>query len=206
MTALLLAFALSAKASFFSGDGLEPASGVKSNPAQSLALLSRFQNEQDLVVKLNGGELVVLPLWEDSRVNATARRDKDEWIIEVYGGLLTHPAIGENELLLILCHELGHHLGGAPTASRGGWASCEGQADYWSAKNCGHLLANATETMLQLTRLYASQGTGGYPQLDTPDLSRASRTFFGYPSPQCRLDTLLAGMSGEERPMCWFAK
>lgn len=200
----LMAWALSAQASFFPGDGPMPLANSKSHPARAEQLLTRFQTEQESLVREKNAELVILPLWEDGRVNARALRKEHQWYIEVYGGLLNHPDIGEDELLLILCHELGHHLAGEPTASRGGWSACEGQADYWSGKFCGHILTNAKESAVRLARLYASQGTGGYPQLDTPDVTKVLRTFFGYPTPQCRLDTILAGLNGVDRPECWY--
>jgi hypothetical protein len=39
---------------------------------------------------------------------------------------------------LVLCHEMGHHLGGAPksTVYFKRWVSYEGQADYWGALKC----------------------------------------------------------------------
>lgn len=203
---LFCTWALSAQASFFPGDGPAPGAPHKSGPARAEQLLSRFQNEQEVMVRDRNAELVVIPLWEDERVNARATRKDQQWLIEVYGGLLRHSEIGEDELLLILCHELGHHLGGSPTASRGGWSACEGQADFWSGRGCGHLLANPTESALKLTRLYAAQGAGGHPRLETPDPTKVARTFFGYPSPQCRLDTILAGMNRHERPLCWFSE
>lgn len=36
----------------------------------------------------------------------------------------------------MLCHELGHHLGGAPFKPDISWMSTEGQADYFSGSTC----------------------------------------------------------------------
>jgi hypothetical protein len=38
---------------------------------------------------------------------------------------------------MVLCHEIGHHLGGAPKYSWfNGWASNEGQSDYFASLKC----------------------------------------------------------------------
>lgn len=149
-------------------------------------------------------DLVVVPNWDDPRVNAVATRTGNLWEIHVYGGLLQHPELTDDEVLLVLCHELGHHLGGAPLASRTGWAASEGQADYWSGQNCGHLLRSPHQTALRLTQMYASSAMQPTPDLATTDTTKVERTYFGYPSPQCRLDTLVAGFRGQERPRCWY--
>lgn len=149
-------------------------------------------------------EFVVIPKWEDPRINALASRTENVWEIHVYGGLLQHPDLTDDEVFLILCHELGHHVGGPPLASRNGWASSEGQADYWSAKNCGHLVRSPHQTALRLTQMYASSLMQPSPDLSITDPTKVERTFYGYPSPQCRLDTLLAGFKGLERPRCWY--
>src|SRR5690606_23673424 len=43
------------------------------------------------------------------------------------------------------------------------------------------------------------------PSFLTPDDSVATSTILGYPSVQCRLDTMAAGVFLQERPSCWFA-
>lgn len=166
--------------------------------------LEKFQENAEAHLPHPKPELVVLSKWDDPRVNALASRSGNTWEIHVYGGLLQHPDLTDDEVLLILCHELGHHLGGAPLASRNGWASCEGQADYWSAKNCGQLLGSPYQTALRLTQMYAHNMMQPSPDLSTPDTTKVERTFYGYPSAQCRLDTLIAGFKGQERPSCWY--
>jgi hypothetical protein len=205
----LLAWALSAQASFFPEDGvLTKASKLNVDPhraQQAERLLTQFQQRLSPLVSARGAELVLLPLWEDARVNALASRASGVWKIEIFGGLLLHPELDDDKLLLVMCHELGHHLGGAPTASRQGWSACEGQADYWSASACASLLSDPEASALGLTQMYAARATGAWPDLNANDETRVERTFYGYPAPQCRLDTLLAGFKGMDRPACWYA-
>jgi hypothetical protein len=72
--------------------------------------------------------------WNSDSVNARATRSGRTRRIIMYGGLGRHPMLYEDELLLVTCHEIGHHLGGAPRA--GIWASGEGQADYFTSLKC----------------------------------------------------------------------
>lgn len=200
-----------AEASFFPGAGpqLSPRKTGKSFPDHDkiLQAIGHFELQMAPAVSLHGGHLHVVHDTSENRVNAEARRQGKDWFIVVYDGLLRHSSIGPAELTLVLCHELGHHLGGPPTAARGGWAACEGQADYWSTLDCfGRLRPtdDARGTALRLTELYASFSGGAFPRLDCHDSARVSRTFYGYPSPQCRLDTLVAGVAAAPRPECWY--
>ncbi len=83
-----------------------------------------------------GQKLVIDKDWLEGIVNAFADREGETFIVEVYGGLARDPMITEDAFLLFVCHELGHHLGGAPTAKNLGWPSLEGQADYFAALKC----------------------------------------------------------------------
>ena len=42
----------------------------------------------------------------------------------------------EDLLAFVACHEMGHHLGGAPQKPMKPWSSAEGQADYFAATKC----------------------------------------------------------------------
>ena len=53
------------------------------------------------------------------------------------GGLARHKHVTKDGFTLIVCHELGHHFGGAPTYDgETAWASNEGQADTFSVSKC----------------------------------------------------------------------
>jgi hypothetical protein len=112
--------------------------------------LIRYQRVFDLFeetwreVLLNeyGKKIVFSVDLEDERVNASCSRDDDNNpILKIRGGLLRHPLMNEDVLNFILCHELGHFLGGAPKSFRGNtqkrsWSSVEGQADYFAVTKC----------------------------------------------------------------------
>lgn len=111
--------------------------------------------------------------------------------------------------------------------------AAEGQADYYAARVCmnqllpvvgsrseahsslmgqlcesqddGDLCLRKLRASLTTARLLARMQRAPTPQLDTPDASKAARTrTIGYPSPQCRLDTMKNGSLFKGRPACWF--
>src|SRR5690606_37692278 len=81
-------------------------------------------------------ELILFNSWSSNTVNAYAEQSRGKWMVTIYGGLARHKAITQDGLTLVLCHELGHHLGGYPKKSTNKWSSAEGQADYYSTAKC----------------------------------------------------------------------
>lgn len=142
------------------------------------------------------------------RVNADIVKNGGEVVIQIMGGMLRHEKMTPDVLMLLLCHEMGHFLGGPPLKSRKGWSSTEGQSDYFSGLKCTRSLgfdeATFIDAALALTSIYAEVGREAPPRLDQCDDRTVDRTNYGYPSVQCRLDTLMSGWSGRERPRCWF--
>jgi len=80
----------------------------------------------------------VVRKWDDGTVNAYARRVGRTMEVNMFGGLARHPSITPDGFALVVCHETGHHLGGAPKKGSlfGTWASNEGQSDYWGVTKC----------------------------------------------------------------------
>jgi hypothetical protein len=89
-------------------------------------------------VKQRGGTLVINRLWTDDTVNSSAQQQGGQWIINMYGGIARHPDVTYEGEALVACHEMGHHLGGAPKESGlgGAWATNEGGADYFATLKC----------------------------------------------------------------------
>lgn len=74
--------------------------------------------------------------WEVDWINALAYNTEDGAYIAVFGGMGRAPYMDVDAFNLILCHELGHHLGGLPQKKSSVWASAEGQSDYYATKTC----------------------------------------------------------------------
>ncbi len=92
------------------------------------------------IIAERGKTLVIERKWEDGTVNAYAQQSGNTWRVSMFGGLARHETITRDGFATVVCHELGHHLGGAPKKSSwfGGtsWASNEGQADYFGTSKC----------------------------------------------------------------------
>ena len=95
-------------------------------------------------MKEKGAVLVAVKKWTDPTVNASAMQtmidNQNIFAIYMFGGLARHHTMTADGLALVVCHEIGHHIGGAPKKLdyQGNlrWASNEGQADYWASSKC----------------------------------------------------------------------
>jgi len=102
-------------------------------------VITKVITEYEPVIKSLGAELVVERNWTDATVNAYAMQSGKKWTVAMFGGLARHQAITEDGFALVVCHELGHHIGGAPKKAgqwASPWASNEGQADYFATLKC----------------------------------------------------------------------
>lgn len=106
--------------------------------AQFNAVIDQIEPIYQPIVSNMGGKLKINRKWTDGTVNANASRSGSTWVVNMFGGLARHDTITEDGFALVLCHELGHHLGGAPKVAGffNRWASNEGQADYFAALKC----------------------------------------------------------------------
>ncbi|MCX5788669.1 MAG: hypothetical protein NTX64_09240 [Elusimicrobia bacterium] len=128
--------------------------------AQYNAVMDRLEAIYAPIVAAQGGTLQINRLWGDPTVNSSAQRRDEIYILNMYGGLARHPAITQDGETLVACHEMSHHLGGAPKLVGwvGGptWASNEGQADYAGTLKC-------------MRRMFADPGTAGFTRMDAAD-------------------------------------
>ncbi len=98
--------------------------------------LERLESTYQPYFKAKGQTLEIEKDWVEGIANAFADRVGETFIVEVYGGLARHNLITEDAFSLIVCHELGHHIGGAPIPKGYDWPSYEGQSDYFAASKC----------------------------------------------------------------------
>ena len=177
-----------------------------------------YQHYKEEVAR-SGGQLQINFLRHNNSNNASATRDGSLWKINVGGGFLNNHLLSLPAFRLLLCHELGHHIGGEPykfpESDEYGWIAVEGQSDYFATARCAPLfLKNREEQVaasLELAEYWwfrKRRQRGPRPSLDAHAKERPPRTLIGHPSPQCRLDTYLAGLdcsSGQDcRPPCWY--
>jgi len=102
-------------------------------------ILERVEAIYSPIIASMGKTLKVIKKWEDGTVNAYAQQTGNIWKISMFGGLARHETITADAFALVACHELGHHLGGAPKKRSiwsSSWASNEGQSDIWGNMKC----------------------------------------------------------------------
>lgn len=121
---------------------LNPSPLEKSNLTQAKfnEIISKAEAVYAPIIKKYNANLVIHRLWKDNTVNANARQDGNTWEVNMYGGLARQPEITPDGFALVVCHELGHHLGGYSFYNDAGsdmtWAANEGQADYFATHAC----------------------------------------------------------------------
>lgn len=130
--------------------GSAEAKGI--TPEQFNEVLDRIQEIYGPIIASKGGTLKIERLWDNGTVNAQAQRIGSTYIIRMFGGLARHETITQDGFALVACHEIGHHLGGFPNR---GWASNEGQSDYFANAKCLRIVFAKAQTA-SFTRMEGS--------------------------------------------------
>lgn len=186
------------------------------------AVIEEFLKVNGPLADQKGFTLVIKNLWKDKTVNASTTRSGSKWVINAYGGLARYEGMDPDTYMMVLCHELGHQLGGYPKKS---WASNEGQSDYYATMKCYRKMSYSRRKVLNVPAivqkhcsiLHKSEeeitmcingsligaklanvlnSLSGDPKaIDflTPDKSEVTSMYNGHPNAQCRLDTYFAG-------------
>ena len=151
----VLACSVNGKGGFLPENDLYIPAGMKGmngglTEAQFNAAIDKVEDLYSPIVSSMGGKLVIDRKWSDGTVNAYAQQSGSTWNVAMFGGLARHATITQDGMSLVVCHELGHHIGGAPkkggsptgggwggsTGGANSWASNEGQADYFATLKC----------------------------------------------------------------------
>lgn len=81
---------------------------------------------------------------ECARMRSSLETTRPVSLITMYGGLARHPLMTPEGMVLVACHEIGHHLGGFPRKEQNkSWAATEGQSDYFATMKCGRKIFRA---------------------------------------------------------------
>lgn len=137
---------------------LEKSEGL--SDLQYFSVIDKVESIYRPIIEEMGMKLTVNRLWSDSRVNAGATKKGKEWILNLYGGYARHPLVTEDGYALVICHELGHHLGGTPKKiidDGPGWPSTEGQADYFATLKCLRKVFAKDDNVAYVTQLKVPQ-------------------------------------------------
>jgi hypothetical protein len=185
-------------------------------------VINEFYKVYSPIVIQQGYNLVIKNKWNDATVNSDTTVNGTKWIINAYGGLARYPTMDADTYMMVLCHEVGHHLGGYPKEQ---WATNEGQSDYFATSKCFarmsysrqwnrdvpkivsqrcsvlhksqieiNICEKASIVGLNLGRILNSLANGRKTiDLATPNLSQVKVMYNDHPEAQCRADTYFAG-------------
>lgn len=120
-----------------------------------LDAVSRVSTVYEPIVAEKGGKLIMNNRWDDATVNASAQQSGKNWQVNMYGGLARHPLVTVDGFMMVVCHELGHHIGGAPRKGGFGsaWASNEGQSDYFAGLKCMRRVLEKEDNIAIVSRM-----------------------------------------------------
>lgn len=115
--------------------GVKNAGGI--TEGQFHRVLDKLERVYAPKFRAEGRTLKINRQWNESEVNANIQKFGSQSVVNVYGGIARHRRMTEDGLALVVCHEIGHHLGGAPKKNQSPMEdSNEGQADYFASLKC----------------------------------------------------------------------
>jgi hypothetical protein len=97
--------------------------------------VDKMQKHYAPFFEAQGRTYKIIADWEDGTVNAYANQSGSVSEVHMFGGLARHEKVTADGFMLVICHETGHHIGGAPRKGAR-WASNEGQSDYFATLKC----------------------------------------------------------------------
>ncbi|MEN9809018.1 MAG: hypothetical protein RLZZ488_585 [Pseudomonadota bacterium] len=119
---------------------LQPIPHERSNisQAQFNSIIRKAEDIYAPVFRAHRATLKIYRYWDDDTVNASANQSGSLWEVNMYGGLARRPEVTPDGFTMVLCHELGHHLGGFSfyNDDESTWAANEGQSDYFATQAC----------------------------------------------------------------------
>ena len=98
-------------------------------------ILDLIKDTYKPIVSNFDANLIIENEWDSPTVNAYAYKQGRNWFVVLHGGLARREELNADSVAMVICHELGHHLGGYPFYP---WSnmSNEGQSDYFSTGAC----------------------------------------------------------------------
>lgn len=158
--------------------------------------------------------------WESPYFGAGVSLYENSYKLMVLGGMTRMPEMTLDAYAAIICHEIGHIIGGEPkqTIPIADWASAEGQADFFSASTClpkyfksegmidSELIQKRVEKagyeFIHIASVIESVPKNKILKREAIKLPKVSETITNiYPTLQCRYETYRNPI---KRSSCWF--
>jgi hypothetical protein len=179
-------------------------------PAQILQL---FQTE----LAQKPYPLVLNAEWESPFFGAGVSLYENNFRLMILGGTTRIKGLTPDAYAAIVCHELGHVIGGSPfqTIALAAWSSAEGQSDFFAANVClPRYFRSLNETEDKIPARIEEAGYHMIQSFDQvikegdgfirfkADTTKTNATLINtYPSLQCRYENF---RNPVRRPTCWF--
>jgi hypothetical protein len=141
--------------------------------------------------------------WPSDDVNAYAWIEDDGLRrVDMKSGLVRTEALKVEALALIFAHEIGHHYGGPPLYPTGDHLSCEGQADFFGARNVMRRVwfGEFYITMMDQAIAQIEDFFGFVPM--NGDCSASLLAGCSHPTGTCRIETYKAAVALLPKPAC----
>lgn len=164
-------------------------------------------------------EFVLEPNWMSPFFGAGVSHFQNKYRLMILGGMTRSRAFTKDAYAAIICHELGHLLGGEPRQhiKDSEWASAEGQADFFAASQClpKYFRSIGMSNNLDIDKRVEKSGND-FANLAMSVTNGKGETFIRkkvlmpavnetiterYPSLQCRYETY---RNNKQRSTCWF--
>ena len=179
-------------------------------PAQILQLFKTELAQKPYPIVLNAE-------WESPFFGAGVSLYENNFRLMILGGTTRIAGLTPDAYAAIVCHELGHVIGGSPfqTIQFAEWSSAEGQSDFFAANIClPRYFRSLNETE---DKISARIEEAGYSMIKSfsqaikegdgfirfkADTTKTTATLINtYPSLQCRYENF---RNPSVRPGCWF--
>lgn len=162
------------------------------------------------VKRITDTDLKVIGDWQNNSAQAYSYLKTAESRIHINGGILNGLIQDEDQLRLLLCHELGHILSGRFYEVRADNKinPIEGYADFFATNYCMNQFKYDYKEIAQIAFKFslsmAKAVSDDIFSEDERDASVAVKMNDSYSSSLCRYTTFIAGIENSSPPSCWF--
>jgi hypothetical protein len=189
--------------------------------------ITEFYKIPATIIGLYQNEMKSLPLamaldaqWESPYFGAGVSLIDNSFRLMILGGMARMKEMTLDGYAAIVCHEIGHIVGGEPRQTIYGvdWSSAEGQADFFSASIClpkyfkslgmnseqeiKNRIEKAGYDFLSLAKVVESKPQNKILSRGKINLPAVNETIINlYPSTQCRYETY---RDNSKRSTCWY--
>jgi len=102
--------------------------------------ISKAEEVYKPIVESHGATLKINRLWTNATVNASAYQNGRSWMVDMFGGLARRQEISPDGFMMVIGHEIGHHIAGVAFYGNAEWASAEGAADYFATHSFAKMI------------------------------------------------------------------